>query len=85
MAALNNMRGINIRLVLVPQEDLLEDALQLALDINITVYDALVLCTGPTRECGYNHGGQKAEKFTRPDGNTPYDAPNVGRVSLVQA
>lgn len=39
MAALNNMRGINIRLV--PQEDLLEDALQLALDINITVYDAL--------------------------------------------
>ena len=41
MAALNNMRGINIRLVLVPQEDLLEDALQLALDINITVYDAL--------------------------------------------
>ena len=39
IAALNNLRGINIRLV--PQEDLLEDALRLALDMNITVYDAL--------------------------------------------
>ena len=39
IAALNNLRGINIRLV--PQEDLLEDALRLALNMNITVYDAL--------------------------------------------
>lgn len=37
--ALNNLRGINIRLV--PQEVLLEDALRLALDTDITVYDAL--------------------------------------------
>ena len=39
IAALNNLRGINIRLV--PQEDLLEDALRLALGVDITVYDAL--------------------------------------------
>ncbi len=38
-AAIDDLRGINIRLV--PQEDLLEDALRLALDTNITVYDAL--------------------------------------------
>ena len=36
---LNNLRGINVRLI--PQEDLLEDALRLALDMEITVYDAL--------------------------------------------
>ena len=39
ITALNNLRGINIRIV--PQEDLLEDALRLALGMNITVYDAL--------------------------------------------
>lgn len=39
IAALNDLRGINIRLV--PQEDVLEDALRLAVEINITVYDAL--------------------------------------------
>lgn len=39
IAALNNLRGINISLV--PQEDLLDDALRLAVEINITVYDAL--------------------------------------------
>lgn len=38
-AAIDDLRGINIRLV--PQEDLLEDALRLALDMEITVYDAL--------------------------------------------
>ena len=37
--ALDDLLGINIRLV--PQEDLLEDALKLALDMEITVYDAL--------------------------------------------
>ena len=39
IAALNNLRGINIRFV--PQEDLLEEALRIALNIEITVYDAL--------------------------------------------
>jgi len=39
IAALNNLRGINVRLV--PQEDILEDALRLALNMEITVYDAL--------------------------------------------
>ena len=36
---LDRLRRINIRLV--PQADLLNDALRLALDMNITVYDAL--------------------------------------------
>ena len=39
IAALNNLRGTNIRLV--PQEDLLEEALRIALNMEITVYDAL--------------------------------------------
>ena len=39
IAALNNLRGINIHLV--PQDDILEDALRLALNMEITVYDAL--------------------------------------------
>lgn len=47
IAALDDLRRINVRLV--PQEDLLEDALRLALDMNITVYDALY-CTLAQRE-----------------------------------
>ncbi len=39
MERLDRLRRINIRLV--SQADLLKDALRLALDINITVYDAL--------------------------------------------
>ncbi len=39
VAAYNDLLRINVHLV--PQADLLEDALRLALDINITVYDAL--------------------------------------------
>ena len=39
MVALNDLQGINIGLV--PQEDLLEDALRLALNVETTVYDAL--------------------------------------------
>ena len=36
---LDRLREVNIRLV--PQADLLEDALRLALDMNVTVYDSL--------------------------------------------
>ena len=39
IAALDDLRRINVRLV--SQEDLLDDALRLAVEINITVYDAL--------------------------------------------
>lgn len=50
IAALNNLRGINIRLV--PQEDLLDDALRLAVDINITVYDALYCALAQRENAG---------------------------------
>lgn len=50
IAALNDLRGINIRLV--PQEDLLDDALRLAVDINITVYDALYCALAQRENAG---------------------------------